>query len=135
MESGQGQSVNYQPSEQEWSAILGRMDAILRTSGQLRDNDLVDAQWESEELQKRFVLTRKPATSPSGEESLLYGLIIEDSLSNEEGNSMIALQENAPGIRTLIGPICQEVDGGLSGESMENAEILLQLYLSSYWVQ
>lgn len=131
-EIGYGRTLEYQPDESEWAAMLKRMDDILRTSGQLRDGERVAAQWDSDELQKRFTLTRKPLTSGPDEGALHYTFTIDDSLSSAEGQSIIALRDNNQGISALMGPICHEVESGLSSEEMENAELLLRLYLSSY---
>lgn len=131
-EIGHGRPVEYQPEESDWAAMLRRMDDILRASGQLRDSDRVDVQWNSDELQRRFTLTRKPLMSGTDEGALHYTLSIEDTLSREAGESVIALRDNNQGITALMGPICEEVEAGLSAESMENAELLLRLYLSSY---
>lgn len=128
METGYGRPLDYQPEEHDWAQVLSRMDGILSLSGQARDNGAVDASWESDELQKRFTLLRQPL---DGTDDFRYLLRIEEMFSDED-DSTIMVRSDARGVSGMLGPICDEADAGFSGEPIENAELLLRLFLSSY---
>lgn len=130
-EIGYGRELDYQPGEHEWAQVLASMDGILSAAGQNRDNGAVDASWDSDQLQKRFTLVRQPLASQDETGQFRYHLRIQEMFSNDD-ESTIMTQSDALGIRGMLGPIVDEADAGLSDEPIENAELLLNLYLSSY---
>jgi len=132
MEAGYGRPLDYQPGEQDWTQVLTRMDDVLGGVGRQDDETPAETSWDSDELQKKFSLRRKLMVESEERKFFRYWLEIKEMFAGDDDNSIIMAQSDKLGVTGMLGSICDEADTGLSCEPIENAELLLRLYLSSY---